>query len=1313
MKKNWPVVVSGSFLFLLIVILTLDSHFRSERALVERYSQTQSLLVQEIANRLQAHLNHYAQVLRILGNSTELNRWPYAHPRDFLQQLLTAVEDPRIEAFTLYDTTGRIVASTREAAIGRVYAQCDFFLWAKENPQRGQVFITALVPNPAMTKEGFREDSTDTAHIPFHVLMATPIADSQGNFAGVLTLLLGLDDLLQGEFAGKTVSSTDLGIWLIAKDGTLIYQSQHPEMELYNIYDRDSTCLDCHVSFDYVESVLRNSAGTVFYQLRDKPKKMAAYASVSLENIDWRVVVNIPMATISAIASQNLRRVMASIFFTAFLFLLGAYLLYRNYRLKVRVEEEARQHREKQKLLDQLRDSEELYRTIVDTAHDMIWTLNREGQFTFINQRAEEVTGYPVKEWIGQSFEPLIHPDDLPKVRKVFQETLEGKSQSYETRVIAPDGRVFHFSVHTAPLYRRGEIVGTISFGRDVTREKEAEHALLRRETILEAMRYGAETFLRIPDVNQSIPEFLKHLGQAAEVERLCVYENFRTPDGKVCARQAYEWLCKEIQSMGEKPFPSPLCYEEDGLEEWRETLQSGQPLLLSYQECPESLKKALQQTRLRWLLIFPIFVDQAWWGFLSFGRHREEPWSPVEKDALQTAADMIGSAFERWELEQEAAGLARVLTHLNTARTIREAFPLIADAVRATCACSHVLLAEFKGETRIQVVDLSDPALKVLCEGSIPKPDLVEALGTPAGPGFWLFPDVQNVPQTLQCLFPSDVHSAAVYPLQAGTEWLGMLLLGWPYTEGYHVPKIRRLTQLTQALSMAWQRSLLMERAEEEARRLHRIITSVRAGILVLDREHRIVLANPLAEEYLQVLAPKAEKGKPLETLAGVSLDILLKPPPFGVPYHELTLRKPSPRIFQINAYSLRGEEWVLLIRDVTREREIQERARQQDRLAAVGQLAAGIAHDFNNILTTVIGIGELLALREDLPQDVRRDLQMVVEQGERAARLIRQVLDFSRKSVAEKQPLDLLSFMKESVRWLQRTFPETIQIELDWESGDYWLYGDPAQLQQVLTNLALNSRDAMPNGGTIRIHLSRIDVAEEETPPHPEVPPGKWIVISFSDTGTGIPPEILPRIFEPFFTTKKSGVGTGLGLAQVHGIVKQHDGYIFVESEVGKGTTFTIYFPALLTKADIEKIEQRTPLPKGQGEWILVVEDDAAVRYLAKSMLTHLGYQVHLAKNGREALQIYEDHRDDIKLVITDLLMPEMDGRALIQELKARDPSLPIIIMTGYPRDPQALELLTKGEIPWIQKPLQLTLLARIVHEALHPLGSKGKAA
>jgi len=312
----------------------------------------------------------------------------------------------------------------------------------------------------------------------------------------------------------------------------------------------------------------------------------------------------------------------------------------------------------------------------------------------------------------------------------------------------------------------------------------------------------------------------------------------------------------------------------------------------------------------------------------------------------------------------------------------------------------------------------------------------------------------------------------------------------------------------------------------------------------------------------------------------------------------------------------------------------------------------------------------------------------------------------------VTEKQPLDLLTFLKESVRWLQRTFPETIRIELDWEPGNYWLYGDPAQLQQVLTNLALNSRDAMPEGGEIRIHLSRVDLAEGETPPHPEVPPGKWIVITFSDTGTGIPPEILPRIFEPFFTTKKSGVGTGLGLAQVHGIVKQHDGYIFVESEVGKGTTFTIYFPALLTKADIEKIEQKTPLPKGQGEWILVVEDDPAVRYLSKSMLSHLGYHVLLAKHGKEALELFEEHRDQIRLVITDLLMPEMDGRALIQALKERAPEIPVVIMTGYPRDPQALELLTKGEIPWIQKPLQLPLLARVVHEALNVSGQSTEA-
>ncbi len=264
------------------------------------------------------------------------------------------------------------------------------------------------------------------------------------------------------------------------------------------------------------------------------------------------------------------------------------------------------------------------------------------------------------------------------------------------------------------------------------------------------------------------------------------------------------------------------------------------------------------------------------------------------------------------------------------------------------------------------------------------------------------------------------------------------------------------------------------------------------------------------------------------------------------------------------------------------------QEQIVQQERLAAVGQLAAGIAHDFNNLLTSMTGFAELVQMDPRVPEGVQPELSRIVKQGQRAGHLVQQILDFSRKSMRQPQPLKLAPFLKEAVKFLERTIPETIHIRLEIEAVESMIQADPTQLQQVLTNLAVNARDAMPEGGELKIRLSSLTLARGEESPGPDISPGEWVVLSVSDTGTGIPAEILPRIFEPFFTTR-TPEGSGLGLAQAYGIVKQHGGYIDVESHVGEptlgspgGTTFTIHLPAL---------EKREEAPRERGRKSLTV--------------------------------------------------------------------------------------------------------------------------
>jgi len=387
-------------------------------------------------------------------------------------------------------------------------------------------------------------------------------------------------------------------------------------------------------------------------------------------------------------------------------------------------------------------------------------------------------------------------------------------------------------------------------------------------------------------------------------------------------------------------------------------------------------------------------------------------------------------------------------------------------------------------------------------------------------------------------------------------------------------------------------------------------------------------------------------------------------------------------------------------IIIDVTEREQMERRAQLQERLAVVGQLAAGIAHDFNNIMATITLYSDLLTRETALSAAGQQRAQTVQQQAHRAADLISQLLDFSRWSVMEERTLLLLPFLKEFVNLLARILPENINLSLEYDATDYLIAADPSRMQQVLMNLALNARDAMPGGGELRFVVSRLIVKAGESAPFPDMAPGTWLRIVVADTGTGIPPDVLPRIFEPFFTTKRPGEGTGLGLSQVYRIVSQHGGRIDVASQIGVGTQFTLYFPALDVPT-LSEAADTTDLVAGAGEAILVVEDDISTRDALVTGIENLGYTVLTASDGREALTVCQSQAVD--LVLSDLVMPVLGGRALYEALKVAHPGLRVILMTGYPLTGEIRAFLERERIPWLQKPISLRAIAQLIRETL----------
>ncbi|MFZ2421054.1 MAG: ATP-binding protein, partial [Anaerolineae bacterium] len=600
-----------------------------------------------------------------------------------------------------------------------------------------------------------------------------------------------------------------------------------------------------------------------------------------------------------------------------------------------------------------------------------------------------------------------------------------------------------------------------------------------------------------------------------------------------------------------------------------------------------------------------------------------------------------------------ELEALHTVSTALRTSQTSDEALPLLLDQTLAAL------------ETDTGAIWLYDPEADELCiavargwYSDLSARTLKPGEGI-AGKVFstgqiYLFPDFSLDPQARPPR-PGQIPpgwGGVCLPIRRGARMVGALFVSVPPTRQIAPEQVKLLESLAELAGATLYRLRLLQEAQEQARRVQAVMDTAATGMLLLDGDGRILLANPMAVRALTVL-DGAGSGQTLTHLGDRPLAELLAPRTQGG-WHEV---QAGGRTFEAQARPMTdgdaNRSWVLVLNDVTAEREQQRYQQAQERLATVGQMAAGIAHDFNNIMGVIVLYTGMLRKSPGLSERQRGQLDTIRSQAQHAANLIRQILDFSRRSVLQRAPIDLLPLVKELIKLLERTLPENIRLELAYDRSEYVLNGDPTRLQQALMNLALNARDAMPGGGRLTFTCSTLSLPPDQPPPLPDMAAGEWLCLIVADTGTGIAAEHLPHILEPFFTTKEPGKGTGLGLAQVYGIVKQHDGSMDVRSQVGQGSTFTFYLP-LHTAAPVQAQMAAAALTGG-SECILVVEDNPARRISVTETLTNLGYQVRSAADGVEALAILaEAGAAAVDLLVSDLVMPQMGGIELAQQVR-----------------------------------------------------------
>ena len=484
--------------------------------------------------------------------------------------------------------------------------------------------------------------------------------------------------------------------------------------------------------------------------------------------------------------------------------------------------------------------------------------------------------------------------------------------------------------------------------------------------------------------------------------------------------------------------------------------------------------------------------------------------------------------------------------------------------------------------------------------------------------------------------------------------------------------------------------------------------------AIAVLDPAGRILEANARASELL---------GHPLEALTSRTLAELATPECASdlsrdiaslgttgrvtseIDFVHASGRTVTCRFAASRTASDDGDLVLAILHDVTERRELEEQLHQAQKMEAVGQLAGGIAHDFNNLLTVITSYSGILLL--DLPPDhaLRADINEIQGAATRAAALTRQLLAFSRRQVLQAQLVDVNALVVQLEKMLSRLVREDIRMNtsLCRTAGTVW--ADPGQLEQVVMNLVVNARDAMPDGGDLTIRTFSGRLPEGLTPSEEmRAADNRCVVIEVSDTGTGIPPAVQARIFEPFFTTKEPGKGTGLGLSTVYGIVRQSGGDLEVESTVGAGTTFRIYLPARDAAADepAARVTAEAPARAG-GETVLLAEDDTALRAVASRILRRSGYQVLEAHNGRHALEICAGHAGPVHLLLTDMVMPEMSGYELGEQVAASHPAMRILFMSGYSHELLARQGVTRNGSAYIEKPFTGEALAAKVREVL----------
>ena len=928
---------------------------------------------------------------------------------------------------------------------------------------------------------------------------------------------------------------------------------------------------------------------------------------------------------------------------------------------------------ERKRAAERLRASEQRFRALVEHSSDVIMLLGSDGAILYASQSTQPVLGYASTENVGRSAFDLVHPDDRARALDLFGELMQrpGDLVRTELRALHKDGSWRHLEAIGVNRLDDASIGAIVVNYRDITDRERTERDLRETLSLLNATFESTADGILVVDLAGHIVSFNRTFA-----------ELWRIPDSILEAKDSAPTLAFVLEQLAD----------------------------------PAGFLSKIRELYAR--------PDASSFDVLTFKDGRiYERFSQPQRIAGKSVGRVwsFRDVTEAKRAEQIQLATYRISEAAHAARTLQELFGAIHGIVGELMPAKNFYIALYDAAAdhltfpyHVDEYDTDFPSKK-------PGKGLTEYV-LRTGQPLLVTPEVHAELERrgeVELIGPPSIDWVGV-PLKIGDRTTGVLV-AQTYAPGVRYRETEKLVLqfVSTQVAMAIERKRTEEQLHDSERKYRLLFETNPEPMFVYDFETlRILAANGAAvaryghtePEFLQLtlrdIRPPEEQARLDGELASRSDDGAVR----GGIRHWTKQGQRFDVDLVARPLDFAGRRArLVLARDVSAQRQLEEQLRQSQKMEAVGQLAGGIAHDFNNLLTAILGSTQLL-LHNTPPGDPRReDAEEIRHAGLRAAELTRQLLAFSRRQVLAPKVLDLNAVVANMDRMLRRLLGEDVELATSLDPAAGAVNADPGQLEQVLLNLAVNARDAMPGGGRLSIGTTRVTLHEEHVERRHRMAAGDYVCLAVADTGVGMDETTQAHLFEPFFTTKEVGKGTGLGLATVYGIVKQSGGYIWVYSEAGHGTTVKIYLPRVPGVAEAP-VPASEPKPvRGGDETVLLVEDATPVRTLARRSLEARGYRVLDAADGPSALELSARHGGGIDILVTDVVMPGMSGRELAERLAPERPSMKVLYTSGYTDDTMVRQGVLTAGVAFLQKPFVPDSLARKVREVLD--GEKGE--